>query len=112
MSKEFDALYAKAGRQSIAPERLLRALLLQLFYSIRSERMLIEQLNYRWLFRWFVGGSRLFLRDQSLLAAVAPSASSRVGPFPTPQRANVNRTFLFGTIRTLSLCADKNGVSS
>ena len=55
MSKEFDALYAKAGRQSIAPERLLRALLLQLFYSIRSERMLIEQLNYSWLFRWFVG---------------------------------------------------------
>lgn len=55
MSKEFDALYAKAGRHSIAPERLLRALLLQLFYSIRSERMLIEQLNYSWLFRWFVG---------------------------------------------------------
>lgn len=55
MSKEFDGLYAKAGRHSIAPERLLRALLLQLFYSIRSERMLIEQLNYSWLFRWFVG---------------------------------------------------------
>jgi transposase len=55
MSKEFDALYAKAGRHSIAPERLLRALLLQLFYSIRSERMLIEQLNYSWLFRWFIG---------------------------------------------------------
>jgi transposase len=55
MSKEFDALYEKAGRHSIAPERLLRALLLQLFYSIRSERMLIEQLNYSWLFRWFVG---------------------------------------------------------
>jgi transposase/IS5 family transposase len=55
MSKEFDALYARAGRYSIAPERLLRALLLQLFYSIRSERMLVEQLNYSWLFRWFVG---------------------------------------------------------
>ncbi len=55
MSKEFDAVYAKAGRHSIAPERLLRALLLQLFYSIRSERMLVEQLNYSWLFRWFVG---------------------------------------------------------
>jgi len=55
MSKEFDALYAKSGRHSIPPERLLRALLLQLFYSIRSERMLIEQLNYSWLFRWFVG---------------------------------------------------------
>jgi Transposase domain (DUF772)/Transposase DDE domain len=55
MSKEFDKLYAAAGRHSIPPERLLRALLLQCFYSIRSKRMLIEQLNYRWLFRWFVG---------------------------------------------------------
>jgi len=43
MSKEFDAVYAKAGRHSIAPERLLRALLLQVFYSIRSERMLVER---------------------------------------------------------------------
>jgi len=55
MWKEFDAIYAHAGRHSIPPERLLRALLLQLFYSIRSERMLIEQINYSWLFRWFVG---------------------------------------------------------
>lgn len=55
MSKDFDALYADAGRHSIAPERLLRALLLQCFYSIRSERMLVEQISYSWLFRWFVG---------------------------------------------------------
>jgi transposase len=55
MSKEFDAMYASSGRHSIPPERLLRALLLQMFYSIRSERMLIEQINYSWLFRWFVG---------------------------------------------------------
>jgi transposase len=55
MSKQFDALYADSGRHSIAPERLLRALLLQCFYSIRSERMLVEQINYSWLFRWFVG---------------------------------------------------------
>ncbi len=55
MSSEFDVLYAKGGRCSIPPERLFRALLLQLFYSIRSERMLVEQLNYSWLFRWFVG---------------------------------------------------------
>jgi transposase len=55
MSKEFDRLYANSGRYSIPPERLLRAVLLQLFYSIRSERMLIEQVNYSWLFRWFVG---------------------------------------------------------
>src|SRR5262244_2879810 len=43
------------GRPSIAPERLLRSLLLQIFYSVRSERMLIEQLQYNLLFRWFVG---------------------------------------------------------
>src|SRR5207248_7484811 len=55
MSKEFDGLYAKVGRPSIPPERLLRALLLQVFYSVRSERLLMEQLNYNLLFRWFVG---------------------------------------------------------
>jgi len=55
MSGRFDEMYAKAGRPSIAPERLLRALLLQALYSIRSERMLVEQLEYNLLFRWFVG---------------------------------------------------------
>ena len=55
MSKDFDGLYAQVGRPSIAPERLLRALLLQVFYSVRSERLLMEQLNYNLLFRWFVG---------------------------------------------------------
>ena len=55
MSRQFDQLYAETGRPSIPPERLLRALLLQVFYSIRSERMLMEQLNYNLLFRWFVG---------------------------------------------------------
>jgi transposase len=55
MSKRFDELYAENGRPSIPPERLLRALLLQIFYSIRSERLLMEQLDYNLLFRWFVG---------------------------------------------------------
>jgi len=55
MSPRFARLYAKVGRPSIAPERLLRALLLQIFYSIRSERLLMEQLDYNLLFRWFVG---------------------------------------------------------
>ena len=55
MSKDFDGLYARTGRPSIAPERLLRALLLQVFYTVRSERLLMEQLNYNLLFRWFVG---------------------------------------------------------
>jgi transposase len=55
MSPRFARLYAKVGRPSIAPERLLRALLLQIFYSIRSERLLMEPLDYNLLFRWFVG---------------------------------------------------------
>lgn len=55
LSSCFDKLYAQRGRPSIAPEKLLRALLLQAFYSIRSERQLMEQLDYNILFRWFVG---------------------------------------------------------
>jgi len=55
LSSEFDALYAAGGRPSIAPERLLRALLLQILYSRRSERLLMEEMNYNLLFRWFVG---------------------------------------------------------
>ena len=55
LSPRFDQLYSRVGRPSIAPERLLRALLLQVFYSVRSERMLMEQLQYNLLFRWFVG---------------------------------------------------------
>ena len=55
MSPQFAKLYSEVGRPSIAPERLFRSLLLQIFYSVRSERMLIEQLQYNLLFRWFVG---------------------------------------------------------
>jgi transposase len=51
LSPLFDELYSKVGRPSIPPEKLLRALLLQLLYSVRSERMLIEQLEYNLLFR-------------------------------------------------------------
>ena len=55
LSDLFDQMYSTMGRPSIAPEKLLRALLLQVLYTIRSERMLIEQLDYNLLFRWFVG---------------------------------------------------------
>ena len=55
LDTEFEALYEGIGRQSVAPERLLRASLLQAFYSVRSERQLMEQINYNLLFRWFVG---------------------------------------------------------
>ena len=55
LDSDFDALYAELGRPSIAPEYLLRGLLLQVFYSIRSEVLLVEQIDYNLLFRWFVG---------------------------------------------------------
>jgi len=55
LDAEFDALYTKEGRPSIAPERLIRASLLQMLFSIRSERQLMEQMDYNLLFRWFVG---------------------------------------------------------
>jgi len=55
LSGDFERLYSDTGRPSIAPEYLLRALLLQVFYSIRSEGLLVEQIDYNLLFRWFVG---------------------------------------------------------
>src|SRR5215831_2094422 len=55
LSPQFDRLYSRVGRPSIPPEQLLRALLLQILYSVRSERLLMEQLDYNLLFRWFVG---------------------------------------------------------
>lgn len=55
LSPRFDRMYSDMGRPSIAPEKLLRALLLQVLYTVRSERQLMEQLNYNMLFRWFVG---------------------------------------------------------
>lgn len=55
MDRQFEKLYADGDRPSIAPERLLRGLLLQVLYTVRSERLLMEQLDYNLLFRWFVG---------------------------------------------------------
>jgi len=55
LSPRLDGLYARVGRPSIPPEKLLRALRLQVLYSVRSERLLMEQLDYNLLFRWFVG---------------------------------------------------------
>ena len=55
LSGEFQAMYSREGRPSIPPEKLLRALLLQVLYTIRSVRLLMEQLDYNLLFRWFVG---------------------------------------------------------
>src|SRR5438093_10923317 len=55
LSRKFTKMYSDIGRPSIAPEKLLRALLLQVLYTIRSERMLMEQLEYNPFFRWFLG---------------------------------------------------------
>jgi len=55
MSDDFDAIYSRTGRPSVPPERLLKALLLQILFSIRSERLLVESLDYNLLYRWFVG---------------------------------------------------------
>jgi len=55
LSPQFNRMYAREGRPSIAPEKLLRALVVQMLYSIRSERLLMEEMDYNILFRWFVG---------------------------------------------------------
>jgi hypothetical protein len=55
LAPRFEAMYSERGRRSIPPEQLLRALLLQIFFSIRSERLLVERIDYDLLFRWFVG---------------------------------------------------------
>ena len=72
MSALFDTLYADTGRTSIAPEKLMRAQLLQMLDSLRSERMLMEQLGYNLLFRWFVGS-----RQGRQLPAAPPHRSVR-----------------------------------
>src|SRR5215469_202947 len=89
MSRDFDRVYAEGGRDSVAPERLVRALVLQVLYSIRSERLLCEQLDYNLLFRWFVGLSmddRIWdhstftkNRDRLIEAGVARKLLRRIG---------------------------------
>lgn len=89
MSPAFDVVYAEGGRDSVAPERLVRALVLQVLYSIRSERLLVEQLDYNLLFRWFVGLSmdeRVWdhstftkNRDRLIEAGVARKLLRRIG---------------------------------
>jgi transposase len=82
LSSDFEALYSHTGRPSIPPEKLLRALLLQAFYSVRSERQLMEQLNFNLLFRWFVGlglddgvwNATVFCKNRDRLLEAAVSA--------------------------------------
>jgi transposase len=79
MDRKLESLYSEHGRRSIAPERLIRALLLQVLYTIRSERMRVEQLEYNLLFRWFVGLSvdEHFSVDGTLIQAWASNRSYR-----------------------------------
>src|ERR1700733_2921477 len=89
ISRDFDGVCAAGGRESVAPERLVRALVLQVLYSIRSERLLCEQLNYNLLFRWFVGLSmddRIWdhstftkNRDRLIAAGGARNLPGRIG---------------------------------
>jgi transposase len=89
LNRDFEGVYAAGGRESVAPERLVRALVLQVLYSIRSERLLCEQLDYNLLFRWFVGLSmddRIWdhstftkNRDRLIEAGVARKLLRRIG---------------------------------
>ncbi len=96
-------MYARVGRPSIAPEKLLRAQLLQMLYSIRSERLLMEEMDYNLLFRWFVGlnaddevwDATTFTknRDRLLEADVAKEFLARVVAQARGKGADLRRTF-------------------
>jgi len=90
LSPQFEAIYAKQGRPSIPPEQLLRALLLQVLYSIRSERLLMEQLDYNLLFRWFVG---LELDDKVWVPTVFTKNRDRL------LKGEIAEAFLAGVVR-------------
>ncbi len=103
LSRRFDGMYATVGRPSIAPEKLLRAQLLQMLYSIRSERLLMEEMDYNLLFRWFVGlnaddevwDATTFTknRDRLLEADVAKEFLLRVVAQARGKGADLGRTF-------------------
>jgi transposase len=83
LSGEFQAMYAREGRPSIPPEKLLRALVLQILYTIRSVRLLMEQLDYNLLFRWFVGLSMDDkVWDHSVFPKIRSASSTRTWPTP------------------------------
>ena len=81
LSADFAALYSGTGRPSIPPEKLLRAMLLQAFYSVRSERQLMERLEYDLLFRWFVG-----LASMTRCGTTRPSRRTATGSWMARSR--------------------------
>jgi transposase len=110
LDAEFDALYTDFGRPSIAPERLIRASLLQILFSIRSERQLMEQMDYNLLFRWFVGlgiddpvwvptvftknRNRLLTTDMSRKVMAAILAHPSVKPLLSDEHFSVDGTLI------------------
>jgi transposase len=98
LSPDFDKMYSKVGRPSIPPEQLLRALLLQMLYSVRSERLLIEEIDYNILFRWFVG---LNLDDAVWDATVFTTA--RHASYAISQKKRKRIEECFGWLKTIAL---------
>src|SRR6202158_1546620 len=110
MSPRFAKLYADTGRPSIPPERVLRALLLQVLYTVRSERLLMEQLSYNLLFRWFVGmdtdevvwNHAVFSKNRERLLnaegaeVVFPQGLERARAFLSEEDVNVEGTLIEG----------------
>jgi transposase len=125
LSPRFEELYSRLGRPSIAPEKLLRALLLQAFYSIRSERQLMEQLNYNLLFRWFVGLSmdapvwdatvfsknrdRLIEGDIAAQFLAAVLSQERVKALLSDEHFSVDGTLIEAWASMKSFCAKDGG---
>jgi transposase len=108
LSQRFDTMYAHVGRPSIAPAKLLRAQVLQMLYSIRSERLLMEEMDYNLLFRWFVGRNAdeevwdattpIKNRDRLLGAEVAKDLARVVA-----QRKSKRIEECFGWLKTIAL---------
>src|SRR4030088_839540 len=110
LSGDFDRIYSAFGRDSIAPEKLLRALLLQAFFSVRSERQLMEQLTYNMMFRWFFGLSldapvwdvtvftknreRLLRGDVARAFLAAILVDPKVEPFLSEEHFSVDGTLI------------------
>ena len=110
LDAEFDRLYSAEGRPSIAPERLLRASLIQILFSVRSERQLMEQMQYNLLFRWFVGlgiddpvwvptvftknRDRLLTTDMSRKVLAAILAHREVAPLLSDEHFSVDGTLV------------------
>jgi transposase len=116
MSPLFDAMYADGGRPSIPPEKLLRAQLLQMLYSVRSERLLMEEIAYSILYRWFVGlnlddlvwDATTFTknRDRLLEAAVAKEFLVQVverAPYAISQKKRKRIEECFGWLKDIAL---------